>query len=111
MGLFEYATKHEKTNEFIDYTKGLLEGYVIEWEPTVQAVSGSSSPLNVTIVFGYRAGIKANNGLTKWLREMGWHVERNESYETTDGKEQRFYIFRASTSIQIPKGEPTYGGQ
>lgn len=107
---FEYVRDHEITKTFIQDTKKMLHGFVIERMPEPHSIS-MSNPLRVNMRLHYRAGIKANKGLKTWLEVNGWRVGRRE---TTDEDGRTCYIFEAYRAIHIPidkKEEPTYGGQ
>ncbi|WP_214737433.1 hypothetical protein [Exiguobacterium sp. s162] len=107
---FDYVGDHEITKTFIQETRRMLRGFVIECMPEPHSIS-MSNPLRVNMRLHYRAGIKANKGLKAWLETNGWRVGRRE---TTDEDGKAWYIFEAYRAIHIPidkKEASTYGGQ
>lgn len=95
---FDYVGDHEITKTFIQDTKKMLHGFVIERMPEPYSIS-MCEPLRVNMRLHYRAGIKSNKGLKAWLEVNGWRVVRRE---TTDEDGKTCYIFEAYKAIYVP---------
>ncbi|MBA4293860.1 hypothetical protein C0431_12935 [bacterium] len=95
---FEQVRNHQITKDFIEDTKDLLEGYVVEGLPDAHTMRGQET-LHIDMSFYYQAGLKENKGLAKLLKDNGWKVCRRDFSGWRE--EAKHFKFQATKTIEI----------